>query len=457
MKNKVKTQFFCKECGNEFPAWSGKCHACGAWNSIVEEKFSKTKGTSQHSLESFADGNRENNPIPLLEVDETDFFRIQTFSPEVNRVLGGGIVPGSVLLLGGQPGIGKSTLVLQIAGKIEGCILYVSGEESVQQIKDRANRLSISKEDLYLLAASQLEQLLDHIEKLNPRLVIIDSIQTMYTGSLDSSPGSISQIKECANLFMRYAKQKNIPILLIGHITKDGQLSGPKLLEHIVDVVLQFEGDRDFHFRILRADKNRYGSTEEIGIFEMKQEGLIEVPNPSQILLGGQESILPGNAIAAITEGQKSLLIEVQALVSQAVYGNPQRSPNGLDLRRMQMILAVLEKRSGFQFASFDVFLNLAGGIRSSDPATDLAIVAALISSYEDRPINRKHCFAGETGLSGEIRPVRRIENRIMEAERMGFEKIFVPTRNLKGLDLNRYSIHVIGLSNLNELVSHII
>ena len=453
MKKKLTTRFFCKECGNDFPAWSGQCPSCGTWNSIVEEKFSRRETGPRQAVEVYAK-DLSIEPVSLNEVSEKDFQRMTTFSSEVNRVLGGGIVPGSVLLLGGQPGIGKSTLLLQIAGRIDGTVLYISGEESTQQIKDRANRLSIGKKDLFLLTISQLEQLLDQIDKLKPRLVIIDSIQTMYTSSLESSPGSISQIRECANLFMRYAKMRQIPFLLIGHITKDGQLSGPKLLEHIVDVVLLFEGDREFHFRILRADKNRYGSTEEIGIFEMKQEGLAEVLNPSQILLGGQEVKLPGNAISAITEGQKSLLIEVQSLVSQAVFGNPQRSPNGFELRRMQMILAVLEKRLGFSFGQFDVFLNIAGGIRSNDPATDLAVVAAVISSYEDRAIPRKNCFAGEIGLSGEIRAVRRIENRIMEAERMGFEKIFVPERNLKGLDMGRYNIHVIGLSNINELIT---
>jgi DNA repair protein RadA/Sms len=393
-------------------------------------------------------------PQRIGEVSGFKISRMSTFSNDVNRVLGGGIVPGSVLLLGGQPGIGKSTLVLQIAGELNTPVLYVSGEESEQQIKDRAQRLGISNEDLYLYASSSLEQLIQTADELKPGLIVVDSIQTTYTETLDRSPGSLSQVKECANILMRYAKSTGIPVLLIGHITKDGHLGGPKLLEHIVDVVMLFEGDRHYHFRLLRGQKNRYGSTEEIGIFEMKQDGLREVTNPSQLLLNQHQANLPGSAIAAVTEGQKSLLIEVQALVSTAVFGNPQRSPNGFDLRRMQMLLAVLERRCGLIFGQHDVFLNIAGGIRTNDPATDLAVVAAFMSAFEDRPVPKTYGFAGEVGLSGEVRPVRRVEGRILEAERMGMTHIFVPSIGLEGIDLSAYDIKCIGIDYITEMKS---
>jgi len=436
MQKKLKSVFVCTSCGITEPAWSGQCHTCGEWNSMVEEIVADTKKKTVTPSSNLAE-----RPQRIADIKEMSVGRMPTFSEDVNRVLGGGIVPGSVLLLGGQPGIGKSTLVLQIAGAMKGKVLYVSGEESVQQIKDRATRLGISNDHLYLFASSSLEQLLQTSEEMKPGLIIVDSIQTTYTESLDRGPGSIGQIRECANILMRHAKRSGIPTLLIGHITKEGQLGGPKLLEHIVDVVMLFEGDRHHHFRLLRGQKNRYGSTEEIGIFEMKQDGLHEVTNPSQLLLNRNQESLPGSAIAAVTEGQKSLLIEVQALVSAAVFGNPQRSPNGFDLRRMQMLLAVLERRCGLIFGQHDVFLNIAGGIRTNDPATDLAVMAAFMSAFEDRSIPQTYGFAGEVGLSGEVRPIRRVENRIQEAERMGLTRIYLPALNLDGLDLKNFNI----------------
>ena len=449
MQKKLKTVYVCTSCGVTEPAWSGQCRACGEWNTLIEDVIStgNNKTTLTHS-NSF----QEQVPLRLNDITNTIADRLATYSEEVNRVLGGGIVPGSVILLGGQPGIGKSTLVLQVAGRMDIPVLYVSGEESTEQIYERAHRLGISNNDLFVLPSSRLENILSHTDKLKPGLLIIDSIQTTYTDALDRSPGSLSQVRECANVLMRHAKASGMPVLLIGHITKDGQLGGPKLLEHIVDVVLLFEGDRHHHFRLLRSQKNRYGSTEEIGIFEMKADGLREVSNPSQLLLHQRQENLPGNAIAAVTEGQKSLLIEVQALVSAAVFGNPQRSPNGFDLRRMQMLLAVLERRCGLIFGQHDVFLNIAGGIRTHDPATDLAAMAALMSAFEDIPVPITHAFAGEIGLSGEIRPIRRVENRILEAERMGLQHIFLPAANLDELSRQDFSIGCTGLQYIHEL-----
>ena len=450
MAKKLKSIYVCTNCGVTEPVWSGQCHTCEEWNSLVEDVVAVGNAASPNPIVQST--TKPNKPQRIGDVKSLEVGRLATFSSDVNRVLGGGIVPGSVILLGGQPGIGKSTLVLQIAGAMSTTVLYVSGEESTQQIKDRAERLGITNDHLYLYASSSLEQLLQSAEDIKPGLIIVDSIQTTYTESLDRSPGSISQVRECANLLMRYAKSSGIPILLIGHITKEGQLGGPKLLEHIVDVVMLFEGDRHHHFRLLRGQKNRYGSTEEIGIFEMKQDGLQEVTNPSQLLLHQHQENLPGNAIAAITEGQKSLLIEVQALVSSAVFGNPQRSPNGFDLRRMQMLLAVLERRCGLIFGQHDVFLNIAGGIRSQDTATDLAVIAAFISAFEDRPISKTYSFAGEVGLSGEVRPVRRVEARIQEAERMGLTRIYLPSLNLDGLDVDSFGIECMGLDYISEL-----
>ena len=451
MQKKLKTIYICSSCGVTEPAWSGQCRACGEWNTLVEDAIAagNNKTTLTHATHA-----KDALPQRLLAVSPINTQRLETYSEEVNRVLGGGIVPGSVILLGGQPGIGKSTLVLQLAGHLRMPVLYVSGEESAEQIHERAQRLGISNNDLFLLSSSNLEHILAESKKLKPGLLIVDSIQTTYTDTLDRSPGSISQVRECANMLMRRAKESGIPILLIGHITKDGQLGGPKLLEHIVDVVVLFEGDRHHHFRLLRSQKNRYGSTEEIGIFEMKSNGLQEVTNPSQLLLNQRQESLPGNAIAAVTEGQKSLLIEVQALVSTAVFGNPQRSPNGFDLRRMQMLLAVLERRCGLIFGQHDVFLNIAGGIRTHDPATDLAAMAALMSAFEDQPVPMTYAFAGEIGLSGEIRPIRRVENRILEAERMGMQHIFLPAANLDDLNHKEFNIKCTGLRYIHELKS---
>ena len=451
MQKKLKTIYICKSCGVTEPAWSGQCHTCGEWNSMIEDVVAASNKGQVTKISSTL---KTENAQRISDIQGLEVSRMSTFSSDVNRVLGGGIVPGSVLLLGGQPGIGKSTLVLQIAGALSTTVLYVSGEESVQQIKDRAERLGISNQDLFLFSSSSLEQLIRTADDLQPGMIIVDSIQTTYTETLDRSPGSLSQVRECANILMRYAKTSGIPVMLIGHITKDGHLGGPKLLEHIVDVVMLFEGDRHHHFRLLRGQKNRYGSTDEIGIFEMKQDGLHEVTNPSQLLLHQHQENLPGNAIAAITEGQKSLLIEVQALVSSAVFGNPQRSPNGFDLRRMQMLLAVLERRCGLIFGQHDVFLNIAGGIRSQDPATDLAVIASFISAFEDRPISKTYGFAGEVGLSGEVRPVRRVENRIQEAERMGLTRIYLPALSLDGLNTDEFNISCFGLNYISELKS---
>ena len=453
MKN-GKTQYVCTSCGAVDLKWNGQCTSCKEWNTLKAFNPGQDKH-KDYDIGSQSDrslmGKSGQTPISINDIVSDPESRLLTYSPELNRVLGGGIVPGSIVLIGGQPGVGKSTLLLQLAGRLPGNVLYVSGEESAQQIKDRADRLGISKEDLFLLSASSLELIVTESEKLKPGLLIVDSIQTIFTDAVEQSPGTVTQLRECAGRMMRYAKQSNIPVMLIGHITKDGLLGGPKVLEHIVDVVLLFDGDMNHHYRLLRAQKNRYGSTEEIGIFEMKQAGLMEVDNPSGLLLSNRSEQLPGNAIAAIMEGRKSLLIEVQALVSTSVFGHPQRNPNGFDLRRMQMLLAVIEKRKGFLFSQKDVFLNIAGGIKSADPATDLAVVAGLMSSFLDFDIPATSCFAGEVGLAGEIRPVKRIENRITEAERMGMTKIYIPNNGLDHLNKSK-KIKVIGLNHLNEL-----
>lgn len=452
MKVKYKKAYVCTSCGVMEPAWAGQCKVCGEWNTLVEEFIPTSKMTqSSHSVSQIID--RTTEPILITDITSDDVPRVVTYSEELNRVLGGGIVPASVILLGGQPGIGKSTLILQIAAQLTSPVLYVSGEESVEQIRRRASRIQCTNDALYLYAESKIESIIQHAESIKPALIVIDSIQTMYSESLDRSSGHIVQIKECAYMLMRYAKSSHIPILLIGHITKDGQLGGPKLLEHIVDVVLYFEGDRHHQFRMLRGHKNRYGSTEEIGIFEMKSDGLREVTNPSQLLLVHHKDQLPGSAIAVVTEGQKSLLIEAQALVSSAVYGNPQRSPTGFELRRLQMLLAVLERRVGLPFGQHDVFLNIAGGIRTQDPATDLAIVAALWSAHYDRSILNKYGFAGEVGLSGEVRPIQHLERRIAEAERMGLTRLFVPDYGLEALaNQDLLSIELVGVRYIGQL-----
>jgi len=399
-----------------------------------------------------ARGGQAPRPVPLDAIRAGETPRLHSANDELNRVLGGGIVPGSLVLLGGQPGIGKSTLLLQVVMQLPEKVLYVSGEESEEQIKMRADRLGPSRGQCYILTETNVERLIKQATQLEPQLLVIDSIQTLASPYIDSTPGSIAQIRECAGELQRYAKTEHIPVILIGHITKDGAIAGPKLLEHVVDTVLQFEGDRNYTYRILRTLKNRFGSTDELGIFEMQAEGLREVSNPSELLLSQSEEELSGSAVAATVEGMRPMLIETQALVSTAVYGTPQRSATGFDLRRLSMLLAVLEKRAGFSIGQSDVFLNIAGGIRVDDPAIDLAIVAALLSSLQDVAIPRSYCFAGEVGLSGEIRTINRIEQRIQEADRQGFTHIFVPQYSTKSLDLSRYRIRVVGLHKVGSL-----
>lgn len=447
---KAKTSFFCQNCGNQSSKWLGKCPACGEWNTYVEEII--VKPDDKHK--KFRSEDFKSIPKPVHEITTNREERIDTKSPELNRVMGGGLVPGSIVLIGGEPGIGKSTLLLQMALNMpEEKILYVSGEESDQQLKMRADRLGSSNKNCYILNETFTGEIFRHIGELNPELVIIDSIQTLYTDQLDSSAGSISQIRETAAELQRFAKTTNIPVILIGHITKDGTLAGPKLLEHMVDTVLQFEGDRHYGFRILRSVKNRFGSTSELGIFEMQSGGLREVSNPSEILLSQRDDEMSGVAIAAMMEGQRPLLIETQALVSPAAYGTPQRSSTGFDTRRMNMLLAVLEKRSGLKLSTRDVFLNIAGGIRVDDPAIDLAVVAAVLSSAEDISISINICFAGEVGLSGEIRSVSRIESRILEAEKLGFEKILISRYNLKGIDTKKLKIEIVPVGKVQDFV----
>ncbi len=447
--SKIKTAFVCQSCGFSTPKWMGKCSSCGAWNSFVEEIQQKSSDRSM-LLRSSAQSSR---PQKLEEVRTESSERISTHDAELDRVLGGGMVPGSVILLGGEPGIGKSTLLLQTVLKLQGKkILYISGEESEAQIKLRAERTPYRNSDCYVLTETNLEQIIQQIEALQPEVLIADSIQTLHTEFIESSAGSVSQIRECASKLIRYAKASGTPTILVGHINKEGSIAGPKILEHMVDVVLQFEGDRNHIFRIIRAMKNRFGSTSEIGIYEMKQFGLEEVPNPSALLLSESDLQLSGTTIAAITEGLRPLLVEVQALVSTAVYGTPQRAANGFDVRRLNMLLAVLEKRCGFHLGTKDVFLNVTGGIRLEEPAADLSVVAAILSSNEDLALPRNVCFAGEVGLTGEIRPVSRIEARIAEAQKLGFERIFVAQSNLKGLSAKNAGMQISGVSRIEDL-----
>ena len=448
---KTKSSFFCQNCGNQSTRWLGKCPACNEWNTYVEEviisKDEKKKG--------YKKGDKAVTPKPIHQVDKAIEERISTRSVELDRVLGGGLVTGSIVLVGGEPGIGKSTLLLQVALNMDGVqILFVSGEESHQQLKMRADRIGLQNPECYILNETFTGEVFRHIGELSPDLIIIDSIQTLYTDIIDSSAGSISQIRETAAELQRFAKTTNIPVILIGHITKDGALAGPKLLEHMVDTVLQFEGDRHYGFRILRSVKNRFGSTSELGIFEMQSTGLREVTNPSEILLSQRDEETSGMAIAAMLEGQRPMLIETQALVGPAAYGTPQRSSTGFDLRRLNMLLAVLEKRSGFKLSTKDVFLNIAGGIRVDDPAIDLAVVAAVLSSADDQPVSNNICFAGEVGLSGEIRAVSRVENRISEAEKLGFEKIMISKYNLKGIDKKKQLIEIVPVADIRDVVN---
>ena len=428
---KLKSVYFCNSCGYESPKWMGKCPACGEWSTFVEELVRKDAASAKVDTRSFIES--KSKPLPLKEIKADEEQRIDMYDEELNRVLGGGLVPASVVLIGGEPGIGKSTLVLQTILKLKDIrTLYVSGEESARQLKLRAERIGLENDNCLLLCETNLDDIYKHVKEVSPQLLIVDSIQTVYSDSLESSPGSISQVRECASSLLKFAKQSGTPVLLIGHITKDGSIAGPKILEHIVDAVIQFEGDQHYMYRILRSIKNRFGSTAEIGIYEMNQSGLREVSNPSELLLTQNREGLSGVAISAAIEGIRPFLIETQSLVSTAAYGTPQRSTTGFDTRRMNMLLAVLEKRAGFKLAQKDVFLNIAGGLRVNDPGLDLAVISAVLSSSLDMSIDNDTCLCGEVGLSGEIRPVNRIEQRIQEAEKLGFSRILIPSNNLK-------------------------
>jgi DNA repair protein RadA/Sms len=448
---KTKTVYVCSQCGNDSPKWLGKCPACGEWNTYVEELITKSSTTQiLHELSNY--DSIKSKPVLLKNIQTDDEIRMNMNDQELNRVLGGGLVPGSLVLIGGEPGIGKSTLVLQTVLKLNNYkSLYISGEESAKQLKLRAERLGLNNDNCFIVCETNLEQIFTHINNLKPNLVIIDSIQTIYTERVESSPGTISQVRESSASILKFAKQTGTPVLLIGHINKEGNIAGPKVLEHIVDTVLQFEGDQHYMYRILRNIKNRFGSTSELGIYEMRQSGLREVNNPSELLLTQNHEGLSGVAIAAAVEGIRPFLIETQALVSTAAYGTPQRSATGFDIRRMNMLLAVLEKRAGFKLGQKDVFLNIAGGLRVNDPAMDLSVISSILSSNLDMAIEREVCMCGEVGLSGEIRPVNRIEQRIMEAEKLGFNKILIPQNNLKGFNNSKLAIKIKAIKKAEE------
>lgn len=450
---KVKTTFFCQNCGSQYAKWQGQCTACKAWNTIVEEVVQKPQKNDWKTSSSAK--NRVSKPLKINEIDTAQEARLNMRDAEFNRVLGGGMVQGSLTLLGGEPGIGKSTLLLQIALSLPYKTLYVSGEESQKQIKMRAERINPNENNCYILTETKTQNIFKQIEAVEPDLVVVDSIQTLHSDYIESSAGSISQIKECTTELIKFAKETSTPVLLIGHITKDGHIAGPKILEHMVDTVLQFEGDRNHVFRILRAHKNRFGSTNELGIYEMQGSGLREVSNPSEILISEKDGELSGNAIAATLEGLRPLMIEVQALVSTAVYGTPQRSATGFNAKRLNMLLAVLEKRAGFRLGAKDVFLNITGGITVDDPAIDLAVVASILSSNEDIALQNDYCFAAEVGLSGEIRPVQRVEQRILEAEKLGFSTIFVSKYNK--ISLKHTTIKIQLISKVEDLVGFVV
>lgn len=447
---KQKSIYVCQNCGTESVKWIGRCPACGEWNTYVEERVSK-----ESNRPGLVEVSRNAAPKPLKEIEITNERRLDTGIGELNRILGGGLVPGSMVLLGGEPGIGKSTLALQMAlGLNSAKVLYVSGEESAHQVKLRSDRINPANQDCLILNETLLENILNQADGVKPNLLVVDSIQTLYSESIESSAGSVSQVRECAAALLRYAKTSGVPVILIGHITKDGSIAGPKVLEHIVDVVLQFEGDNNYLYRILRGVKNRFGSTSELGIFEMRGNGLAEVPNPSEILLSHRDEGLSGIAISASIDGVRPFLIEIQSLVSTAAYGTPQRSATGYDTRRLNMLLAVLEKRAGFKLATKDVFLNIAGGIKVNDPAIDLAVIAAILSSTFDYAIPGSTCFAAEVGLSGEIRPVTRVDQRIQEARKLGMERIIVSRYNQKGNErLDFPGIKVVTIGKVEELV----
>ena len=450
--SKLKSSFYCQNCGAQYAKWQGQCNKCNSWNSITEEFLEVSKKSLWDHTKSDLNSTK-NTPKLIDEIKIKDEYRIETNDNEFNRVLGGGIVPGSITLLGGEPGIGKSTLFLQLSLKIRQRVLYVSGEESESQIKIRANRINYSNKDCLIYAENKLENIFSQAEKTKPNLLIIDSIQTLTTSSIDSMQGSITQLKTCTAELINFGKRTSIPIMLIGHINKDGNIAGPKVLEHMVDTVLQFEGDRNHLYRILRVKKNRFGSTNEIGIYEMINEGLKEIVNPSEILIGKSDQKLSGTAICASVEGSRPFLVEVQALVSSAVYGTPQRSSTGINSKRLNMLLAVLEKRAGFHLGSKDIFINITGGLKVEDTGNDLAIISAIMSSNNDISIPEEYCFAAEVGLSGEIRPVSRIDQRIKEAEKLGFSKIFVS----KYCDvISSKKIEVVYLTRIEDLIDHI-
>ena len=446
--SKVKTSFFCQSCGSQHTQWQGQCKSCKQWNTLTEEVVNKP------DKKNWSRNNKVitiSKPKKINQIEIYSESRIKTSDAELNRVLGGGIIPGALMLLGGEPGIGKSTLLLQIAMTMNFKVLYVSGEESQRQIKIRSNRMDINSDQCYILSETKTQNIFSQIEILDPELVIIDSVQTLHTDFIDTSPGSVSQIKESTSEFIKFAKETHVPVFLVGHITKDGQIAGPKILEHMVDVVLHFEGDRNHIYRVLRTQKNRFGPTSEIGIYEMQSKGLRAVSNPSELLISEKDGNMSGHAIAATIEGIRPLMIEIQALVSTAVYGTPQRTTTGYNTKRLNMLLAVLEKRAGFALGAKDVFINITGGITVADPAIDLAVIAAILSSYHDIDVSENFCFAAEVGLSGEIRPVPKIEQRIHEASKLGFETIVV-SQFAKINKQNKY-IKVLAVSKIEALI----
>ncbi|AVR44538.1 DNA repair protein RadA [Christiangramia fulva] len=450
---KVKTAYYCQKCGAQYAKWQGKCNSCGDWNTIVEEVIQKPD-PKDWKTSAKKEAKKASKPLLISEIETSPQHRMITGNGELDRVLGGGLVPGSLTLLGGEPGIGKSTLLLQISLGLRNKVLYVSGEESQQQIKMRAQRINPDPANCFILTETKTQNIFRNVEEIEPEVVIIDSIQTLHSDYIESSPGSISQIRECTAELIKFAKESNTPVILIGHITKEGSIAGPKVLEHMVDTVLQFEGDRNHVYRILRAHKNRFGSTHELGIYEMQGSGLREVSNPSEILISRNEEDLSGTAIASTLEGMRPLMIEIQALVSTAVYGTPQRSTTGYNAKRLNMLLAVLEKRAGFRLGAKDVFLNITGGISVEDPAIDLAVVAAILSSNEDIALEKDFCFSAEVGLAGEIRPVMKIEQRILEAEKLGFGSIMIS--KLSKIPRQHFKINIVKVSKIEDVVGYL-